>query len=148
MNVLVLGVGNYLLKDEGIGIHAIRALEAEELPKGVALLDGGTGGLYLLHWLQGYERIVMIDATLDEYPPGTVRRIRPRYAADFPPALSAHEIGLRDMIAAMTLVGGALPDIRLIVVSVADFQEIGTELSPMVARAIPEVVRTVREEIC
>ena len=62
---LVLGVGNLLLKDEGVGIHVIKALENEKLPAHVHLMDGGTGGLHLLSWLQGYDRIIMIDATLD-----------------------------------------------------------------------------------
>ena len=81
---LVLGVGNLLLKDEGVGIHVIKALENEKLPAHVHLMDGGTGGLHLLSWLQGYDRIIMIDATLDNNPPGTVRLIQPRYATDFP----------------------------------------------------------------
>lgn len=100
---LVLGVGNLLLKDEGVGIHVIKALENEKLPAHVHLMDGGTGGLHLLSWLQGYDRIIMIDATLDNNPPGTVRLIQPRYATDFPPLMSAHEIGLKDMIDAMIL---------------------------------------------
>ena len=66
---LVLGVGNLLLKDEGVGIHVIKALENEKLPAHVHLMDGGTGGLHLLSWLQGYDRIIMIDATLDNNPP-------------------------------------------------------------------------------
>ena len=74
---LVLGVGNLLLKDEGVGIHVIKALENEKLPAHVHLMDGGTGGLHLLSWLQGYDRIIMIDATLDNNLPGTVRE-RPR----------------------------------------------------------------------
>lgn len=104
---LVLGVGNLLLKDEGVGIHVIKALENEKLPAHVHLMDGGTGGLHLLSWLQGYDRIIMIDATLDNNPPGTVRLIQPRYATDFPPLMSAHEIGLKDMIDAMILTDGS-----------------------------------------
>ena len=116
-DILVLGVGNLLLKDEGVGIHVIRTLEKEELPSNVSLMDGGTGGLHLISWIQDYDRIIMVDATLDSNPPGTVRLIRPRYATDFPPLRSAHEIGLRDMIEAMILTE-TLPDIQLIVVSV------------------------------
>ena len=98
MKTLILGVGNLLLKDEGVGIHVIHALEKETLPSGVHLIDGGTGGFHLIAWLEEYDRIVMIDATLDNNPPGTVRQLKPRYASDFPPLMSAHEIGLRDMI--------------------------------------------------
>ena len=146
MKTLVLGVGNLLLKDEGVGIHAIRALEKENLPSDVSLMDGGTGGLHLLSWLQDYERIIMIDATLDDNPPGTIRMIQPRYASDFPPLMSAHEIGLRDMIEAMCLVDN-LPEIRLIVISAADISEVGIELSQEVQAALPEVIRLVKNQL-
>lgn len=144
MNTLILGVGNLLLKDEGVGIHVVRALEEEELPSGVTLMDGGTGGLHLISWLTGYERIIMVDATLDSYPPGTVRTIQPRYASDFPPLMSAHEIGLKDMIEAMVL-SGELPEIHLVVISVENISEVGTELTPFVEAAIPNVITTIKE---
>lgn len=137
--ILILGVGNLLLKDEGIGIHVIRALEKTTLPPNVTLMDGGTGGLHLISWIQDYDAIIMIDATLDSNPPGTVRLLRPRFASDFPPLMSAHEIGLRDMIEAMILTE-KLPDIRLIVISVADISEVGMELTPAVEKAVPEVI--------
>lgn len=144
-HTLVLGIGNLLLKDEGVGIHVIRALEEEKsLPPHVSLMDGGTGGLHLLSWLDGYKRIIMVDATLDEHPPGTVRLIRPRYATDFPPLMSAHEIGLRDMIEAMILTD-SLPEIHLIVVSAANVSEVGMELTPNVKAAIPHVIRQIKD---
>jgi len=146
MKILILGVGNLLLKDEGVGIHAIRALENEKLPPDVSLMDGGTGGLHLISWLQEYDRIIMIDATLDENPPGTLQVIEPRYASDFPPLMSAHEIGLRDMIEAMSL-SCYLPEIRLIVISVADISEVGTDLSPEVQAVIPEIVQLVKNQL-
>ncbi|WP_300761614.1 hydrogenase maturation protease [uncultured Parabacteroides sp.] len=145
-DILVLGVGNLLLKDEGVGIHVIRTLEKEELPSNVSLMDGGTGGLHLISWIQDYDRIIMVDATLDSNPPGTVRLIRPRYATDFPPLMSAHEIGLRDMIEAMILTE-KLPDIQLIVVSVEDISEVGMELTPVVEAAVPKVVEMIKQII-
>jgi len=142
-SVLILGVGNFLLGDEGVGVHIVRALEKEPLPPRVALVDGGTGGFHLLSYLQDYPVVVLIDATMDGRPPGTVRVLRPRFAREFPRALSAHDIGLRDLIESAILVG-KLPDIHLITVSVADLQEMGTELSPAVRSAIPAVVSEVK----
>jgi hydrogenase maturation protease len=139
---LVLGVGNLLLGDEGVGIHAVRALEKETLPAGVDLLDGGVCGLHLINWLEGYERIVMIDATLDNRSPGSVRRLRPRCVDDFPRLMSAHEIGLRDMIAALLLMGHS-PEIDLIVVSAGSVGNLGICLTPPVAAAMPEIIRQV-----
>ena len=140
--VLILGIGNLLMGDEGIGVHAIRRLEHEAFPPHVQLLDGGTGGFHLLSYLQEYPIIVMIDATMDGEPPGTVKLIHPRFASDFPRALSAHDIGLRDLIESAVLVG-ALPEIHLVTVSVASVQPMQTWLSPEVEASIPEIVKTV-----
>lgn len=142
-SILVLGIGNYLLGDEGVGVHAIKAFEQEPVPAGVVLLDGGTGGFHLLSYLQDYATVVLIDATMDGALPGTVRVLRPRFASDFPRALSAHDIGLRDLIESAILTG-KLPDIHLVTVSIGDLNDMTTELSPEVSGAIPGVVSAVR----
>ncbi|MBP1654413.1 MAG: hydrogenase maturation protease, partial [Bacteroidetes bacterium] len=90
---LVLGVGNYLLGDEGVGVHAARELLEAGAPEGVTVLDGGTGGFHLLSLFQDYDPIILIDATMDGEPAGTVRLLHPKFASDFPRTLSAHDIG-------------------------------------------------------
>lgn len=142
-DVLVLGVGNLLVGDEGVGVHALRALEQETWPPHVRLVDGGTGGLHLLELLCSHARIVLIDATRDGAPVGTVTQFRARVAADFPPALGAHDIGLRDLIAAAALLG-PLPEIDVITVSIAELKPMTMDLSPPVAAALPAVTRRVR----
>lgn len=67
-DILILGIGNLVLKDEGVGIHIIHRLEQMQLPEGVDILDGGTGGIFLIGTLQQYRHIIMIDATLDNPP--------------------------------------------------------------------------------
>ncbi|GHT27571.1 hydrogenase 2 maturation endopeptidase [Bacteroidia bacterium] len=142
MKTLVLGVGNILLKDEGVGIHVARALAQEALPPDVTVLDGGTGGLHLLSWLEGYERIILVDATLDGNPPGTIRHLHPHYASDYPPLMSAHEIGLRDMIEVM-LLNDSCPEVELFVISVLDVTEPDLQLTPAVEASIPVVVQQI-----
>ena len=141
--VLVLGVGNLLVGDEGVGVHALQALERESWPDHVRLVDGGTGGLHLLELLRGSGRVILLDATRDGAPPGTVTQFRARLATDFPPALGAHDIGLRDLVAAASLLG-ALPAIDVITISVTELKPMTLELSPPVAAALPEVGRRVR----
>ena len=143
-SILILGIGNYLMGDEGVGVHAIKALEGEKIPAGVTLLDGGTGGFHLLSYLQDYPIVLLIDATMDGEPPGTVRVLRPKFASDFPRALSAHDIGLRDLIESAILTG-KLPDIHLVTVSISDLNDMKTELSPAVCGAVPSVVSAVKE---
>ena len=143
---LVLGIGNLLMGDEGVGVHALRVLEQEPWPTDVALVDGGTGGFHLLEYLTGCSRLVMIDATMDGAPAGTVSVLQPRYASDFPRALTAHDIGLRDLIEAAALLG-PLPHVTLVTVSIAEIKSMVTDLSPAVAAAISEVRRQVREAV-
>ena len=142
-SVLILGIGNYLVGDEGVGVHAVHALEKETWPAYVQVLDGGTGGFQLLDFFRTYSRIILIDATRDGAPAGTVRCFPARTPADFPPARGAHDIGLRDLLSAAALLG-PLPRIDVVTISVTDLVPMKLELSPAVAAALPEVAREVR----
>jgi len=137
---LILGVGNLLMGDEGVGVHVIRALEKERLPPTVTTLDGGTGGFHLLSLFEEFDPIIMIDATMDGAPAGTVRVLKPRFASDFPRTLSAHDIGLRDLLESASVLG-PLPTVYLITVSIDRLQSMSMELSEPVGNAIPEVLR-------
>jgi hydrogenase maturation protease len=118
-------------------------MDGGRLGAGIDVVDGGTGGFQLLSYLGEYPRVIMIDAAADGKPPGTVSVLKPRFASDFPKSLSAHDIGLKDLVEAATLVGG-LPDIDLITVSVESIQPMSVDLSPSVAAALPEIERLVR----
>lgn len=137
-NILVLGIGNYLLGDEGVGCHAIQYMEEMGLPQEVTLLDGGTGGFHLLGHLDDFERIILIDASLDEYPEGHIRVIHPRFPKDFPQSLSAHEIGLRDLVEALFLLERS-PEIHLIAVSVKDLNTVKVGLSKELEKSLSRI---------
>jgi hydrogenase maturation protease len=142
-NTLVLGIGNILLNDEGAGIHVVKRLEEEGF-SGADLMDGGTGGFHLLGFIQSYKNVIIVDASLDRFPSGHVRVLHPKYARDFPRQLSAHEIGLKDLLDAAFLLGN-MPDIFLVAISIKDFQEMGMELTPEVELAIPVAAGEVKE---
>ncbi|MBZ5553637.1 MAG: HyaD/HybD family hydrogenase maturation endopeptidase [Acidobacteriia bacterium] len=142
--ILILGIGNYLMGDEGVGVHAIRHLEKRSFPAHVHLLDGGTGGFHLISHLESYPFIIMIDATMDGNPPGTLRVIKPRFASDFPRSLTAHDIGLRDLVESMALLG-RFPRITLITVSIEEIQSMSTELSSSLQKSLPQITDTVLE---
>jgi hydrogenase maturation protease len=137
-----MGVGNVLMGDEGVGVHAVRLLEQRAWPAGVALLDGGTGGFHLLSHVGACDILVMIDATLDGRPPGTITVIEPRYASDYPRALSAHDIGLKDLVDSAAILG-SLPRVLLVTIAVASLQPMQMTLSPQIEASLPEVVATV-----
>lgn len=143
--ILVLGIGNLILRDEGIGIHVIQELEKDDaFAQKVDLLDGGTGGYFLVHEVAKYKHIVLVDASLDDFSTGTVRVIHPKFASDYPPMLSAHEFGLKHMIDALIFLE-TIPEIHLVVISVEDYQEIGLEMSEQVSEAIPIAIKSVKE---
>jgi len=141
---LVLGIGNILMGDEGVGVHTVRALEQEKLPDSVTVVDGGTGGFHLLSYFQDYSPIILIDATMDGKPAGTVNVLHPRFASDYPRTLTAHDIGLRDLIESAVLIG-PMPPVTLITVTIAEIKSMTLEMSPAVQAAIPKVAELVRE---
>ena len=114
---LILGVGNWLMGDEGVGIHAVRRLAEEDWPAGITCLDGGTSGFHLMEAIESARAVVLIDATLDGRPPGTIRALHPRFASDYPRNLSSHDIGLRDLLEGLTILG-KLPPVYLFAVSI------------------------------
>lgn len=140
--VLILGVGNYLMGDEGVGVHIIYEMEEIDLPDYVDVLDGGTGGFFLMNYFDVYPVVIFLDATMDGKPEGTVSVIRPKFAADFPKALSVHDVGLKDMIEAIYL-QDKKPDIHLVTVSIEKLIAMKMELSEGVENSVPQVIETI-----
>jgi hydrogenase maturation protease len=144
--ILVMGIGNYLMGDEGVGVHLAQRLSTLSHPSNVDVVDGGTGGFHLLEYFETYQKIILIDATLDGKPAGTIRLIKPKFASDFPAAMSTHDIGLKDMVSSLQLMGKQ-PDIHLFVVSIETIQQQGIELTNEVEAVMPELINKVLELI-
>jgi hydrogenase maturation protease len=143
-SILVMGVGNYLMGDEGIGVHVIQEMSKKKLPKYVDILDGGTGGFLLLNCFEVYPTIIFIDATMDGKPEGTISLIKPKFASDFPSALSVHDVGLKDMIEAVYLMDH-VPDIHLFTVSIKELNPMTIELNKNVNDIIPKIIDNILE---
>jgi hydrogenase maturation protease len=145
---LILGVGNLLLSDEGVGVRVIERLAASyELPEAVQILDGGTLGLDLLYYLEGIENLLIVDAVEMEKPPGTLLRME----GDEVPAflsikMSPHQVGIPDMLFAAKLKDLYPPNVVLWGIQPAKL-EIGLELSPAVAAQVDALVRNVVEQL-
>jgi hydrogenase maturation protease len=142
-SILVLGIGNILMNDEGVGIHVVSRLEKEGYDS-ADLMDGGTGGFHLLGFIQSYKTVIIVDAALDDFDAGHIRVLYPKYAKDYPKQLSAHEIGLKDLIDAAFMLGN-MPEIHLVAISIKDFQDMGMELTSEIEAAIPEAMIQVKE---
>jgi len=143
---LVLGLGNVLMGDEGIGVHIVQALEKRTLPAGVECLDGGTGGFVLLEPLQNAGRVILIDAAADGNPPGTVSRTMPRFSRDYPPTLTAHDIGIKDLLDAFYIQGGG-PEVVLYAITIDPVQPIRMSLSAEGEVAAQEAIGRIVAEL-
>lgn len=141
-SVLIMGVGNYLMGDEGIGVQVIQEMIKYKLPEYVDILDGGTGGFLLLNCFEAYSTVIFIDATMDGKPAGTISLIRPKFASDFPSALSVHDVGLKDMIEAVYLME-KVPDIHLFTVSIEEIVPMTLELNQKVKESIPKLITNI-----
>ncbi len=148
MNVLVLGAGNILLSDEGIGVRVIEALEARyDVPDTVEILDGGTCGMDLLDVIAGRDHLIIVDAVNTGSPPGTLVRLRD---ADIPAAFrtksSPHQLGLQDVLAMLQLLETAPRHVTVVGVQPASL-DLGLELSPIIAGRLDEMADMVLAEL-
>ena len=148
-NVLVLGIGNLLMRDDGVGVHVVQRLidDQPRLPDDVRVVDGGTLGLDLLPLVDEARALVVVDAVDLRARPGTVRILRDAELNDTPGGhLSPHQVGLRDLLAVGRLTG-RLPD-RLALVAVQPAAiEPGLDLTAACRAAVPRAVAAVRAEI-
>ena len=147
---LVMGLGNVLMGDEGIGVYVVRAVE-QRLAGGpaagnVECLDGGTGGFTLLEPLQTAGRVILIDAAADGNPEGTVTRTTPRFSKDYPPTLTAHDIGVKDLLDVFYIQGGG-PDVVLYAITIDPKQPIRMSLSEGGEKAAEEAVNRILAEL-
>jgi hydrogenase maturation protease len=144
--IVVIGVGNLLLRDEGIGIHALKALQEAGLPPQVRLIDGGTSP-DLIAYTKGGDKLIIIDAARAGGAPGTIYRFRPEdLAGDKGTFTSAHELGVVPNLKLMSLLGNQPEETVIIGVEPKEI-DFGIELSAELQRKLPEIVRVVLKEI-
>ncbi len=138
--ILVLGIGNLLMGDEAIGIHVVREFETKnKFVDFVDVVDGGTGGFHLLSFFKDYEKIIIVDAALGDKTSGTIEIIKPKYPSDFPRTLTAHDVGLKDLVESASVLGYN-PEIFLVIIYIDKFQNMELNLSQNVNESIPKAV--------
>ena len=145
---VILGAGNELMKDEGVGVHVIRAMQAEwqTLNIDVELIDSGTS-TDLGHLAQGVDTLIIIDAVKGGCEPGTIYRFTAdRLASDTGITTSLHQVGIIESLRMMELTGGKPTQTVVIGIEPAEV-DIGLELSKEIKTLMPKIVQTVMEEI-
>jgi len=146
-NVAVLGLGNPMRTDDGVGIYAIRRLpEEKRLPVEVQVIEGGTLGLELLHSLEGVTHLLVLDAVDTGSVPGTMSRFADEELAAVPTAKSVHLLGLSDLLGAMLLIGEAPDEVILFGVQ-PDSTDWGVTLSPRVDAALNQLLEAALNQL-
>lgn len=144
--IVVVGVGNLLLKDEGIGIHVVRELQEMHLPEDVELIDGGTSP-DLIAYTRAGDKLIIVDAARAGSEPGAIYRFLPQDLADDEASLaSAHELGVVHNLKLIELSGNEPREIVIIGIEPEEI-EWGTELSAGLQEKLPDIVRVVLKEI-
>ena len=148
MKIAVMGVGNILLKDEGIGVRVVRQLESEyTFPPYISLVDGGTDGPHLTSLVADFDEIIVIDAVEGGEQPGTLYRFTlDQISFDTTTHLSIHQMGVLEALNEVKLLGKE-PKVTFIGVEPEDITPWGMDLSPVVEEKIPEIIALVLKEL-
>lgn len=143
MQTLVLGLGNLIHGDDGVGVHVIHRLQEDpRVPAEVGLMDGGTLGLSLIPYISSVDRLLVVDAVDAGCSPGTLIRLEGEAALTLPGKPSVHQLGFADLMIAMTLLGD--PPHEVIVIGVQpQSTEWSVELTAPVRDSMDELVAVV-----
>lgn len=148
MKIVVLGIGNLLMGDEGVGVHAVEALRARyRLPEAVEAVDGGTAGMELLPIIADADHVILLDAIDSDQPAGTLIRLDDREVPSFfRTKLSPHQVGLADVLAAAEL-SDCAPRRLTFFGCVPESMDLTMELTSTVAPQVDRLVGLVAEEL-
>lgn len=145
--ILVLGIGNTMLKDEGIGVRVAEKMMEMSLPPEVEVMDGGIKGLDLLYYIEGRKKVIVVDAVKAGAPPGTLFRFTDNDLADKKGVMrSAHGIDFSDVIAAARFTGTKPAEVIFLGVEPYDLS-VSMELSPKIEEMVPILINLVMKEI-
>ncbi|MFC1931541.1 hydrogenase maturation protease [Chloroflexota bacterium] len=139
--MLVLGIGNEIMGDEGFGVHVVRKLKEVNLPGYVRVEEGGVGGFNLLGQLEGIERLIVVDVMMMDSPPGELRLLKPGAELREPgkTILSFHQVGVLELVQMWGLLGHE-PEIEYLVTRPEKI-EWGTSLSPSLQGAVTRATK-------
>ena len=142
----MVGVGNLLLKDEGIGVHIAHALQQIDIPHNVKIIDGGTSP-DLPHYLKDIDKLIIIDAVKAGGKPGTIYRFHPHdLNIESERIISLHELGLEQSLRMMRLIGNEPKETVIIGIEPKEI-DWGTKLSAELQQKIPKIINIVLSEI-
>lgn len=147
LKIVILGVGNLLLSDEGVGVHVANELVKLELPPGVTVVEGGTDGFRLINVITEADRLIVVDAVKGGGAPGSIYRFDINEVQSCPSGFktSVHQIGILEVINLSGLIGKT-PQTTVIGIE-PESLEMGMELSPEIKAKIPKIIELIWDEL-
>jgi hydrogenase maturation protease len=149
-DVIVLGLGNEYISDDGIGIHTIREIQNSNRFENCTIKELAVGGIELLDSLTGYDRAIIVDAFVSGADqPGTIYRYRQTLDEEIPKFKSSHQINLSQVVGLAKMLGIPMPkEIIVFGVEAADITTFNKNCTPKVEAVIPELVELIQSELC
>jgi len=143
MRTAIVGIGNSLMRDEGVGVHVARALVDARLPEGTRVIDAGTDPDVAFD-LDGFDRVIVVDAVLGGESPGTVYRFGDEVELDASGSRRAcHDVGFLEIL---RKTARRRPEVIILGVE-PDEIDWGLDLSPVVRRSVDRVIEVVQQEL-
>ena len=141
VEITVLGIGNIILSDEGFGVRVVEHLQKNfKFPENVQLIDGGTLGIELTQFITGTKKLLIIDSIDGDKPAGTTFEfVGDEIKKHFSEKISAHEVGIQDVLTMLELTGKTIPEV--VVIGAQPFSlEAGVELTEQMQQLVPVMV--------
>ncbi|AGF57830.1 hydrogenase maturation protease [Clostridium saccharoperbutylacetonicum] len=145
-STVIIGIGNILLKDDGVGVCVIRQLEKENLPSTIELVDGGTSTLDTLSYFLEYNKVIIIDCLKAGYKPGTIYKINPEDINGYKKEnLSIHDVQILDVVQMANMLG-KFPKVVIFGIEPEEIC-LDTEITETMKNKIPEIIKHIKAEL-
>lgn len=145
-DTVIIGIGNILLQDDGVGVHVIKQLENENLPSTIELVDGGTSTLDTLGFFLDFEKVIVVDCLRAGLKPGTIYKIKPDDIKDYKKEnLSIHDVQILDVVKMANMMN-KYPDVVIFGIEPEKI-DVGLEMTLTMVLKVPEIVGNIKKEL-
>ena len=145
-DTVILGIGNILLQDDGVGVHVIKQLENENLPSTIELVDGGTSTLDTLGLFLDYKKVIVVDCLRAGLKPGTIYKIKPEDISNYEKEnLSIHDVQILDVVKMANMMN-KYPEVVIFGIEPEKIA-VDLEMTQIMVSKIPEIISNIKKEL-
>jgi len=145
-DTIIIGIGNILLQDDGVGVHVIEQLENEKLPSTIELVDGGTSTLDTLGFFLDYKKVIVVDCLKAGLQPGTIYKIKPEDIKNYKKEnLSIHDVQILDVVKMANMMD-KYPEVVIFGIEPEKIS-LNLEMTETMISKIPEIIFNIKKEL-